>query len=167
MTDLFEKRVEAFQMFLSFPRPYATSILAFMDEVIHRLERGLPLADQQSKLLLTQDKAEIRVVLTEFAKLVDQSAIRLQMLLEQGDIPTAYGHCRGWPNNYWRYYEGVLNMFEFEGNSLLQEPSEVSEKAMTKLKNAFPVNLNAADVLEGGDVHFQQQLVQKGNPWKA
>lgn len=161
----FEQRVAVFQMALEFPKPYARDIRGFVEDVLNRQKAGIDLTEHQAKLLLTNNPVRIQENLLVWADAVEASVHRLRDLLVRAEISSAFCNVRGWPDNHWRIYEYVLDMYVFANNPALQSPHEAAAQSVAAIQEAFPVSLEAAEPLKGADRAFAEQLQQRGNPW--
>ncbi|MDO5643299.1 MAG: hypothetical protein Q4G26_13070 [Paracoccus sp. (in: a-proteobacteria)] len=165
MTDRFVTRVNAFNANLSFQSPYAGEIRLFMHEVLARTSQGVELLPEQKALLYTDDMDRFTRVLSEWADIVETSALRLRKTLASGRIYEAVHHAIAWPSNQSQIYETVLDIYQFQDNRLLRNPYEASASARARLKAVFPINAKAEDPLEGRADAFESQLIRSGNPW--
>lgn len=166
MTESYDACVRAFEANLTFQAPYAEEIRRFLYDVILRIGSGKTLLPAQSDLLLIDDPATIATVVGEWADTVEASAARLRQVLASADVFTAVRYALAWPDGQARLYETVLDIYRFEGNPLLRNPYEASERPRAILKAAFPVNVNAEDPLGGRADEFADQLARLGNPWR-
>jgi len=161
----FEDRVAAYQMALDLFRPYAADIDRFGSEVLWRLANGEELTQAQAARLLTRDPTAIQSTVAAFAKAVAGSKPQLETMLSQERIAEAVQFVRDWPDSMWRIYENVLDDFAMPENPALKSPHDISRPAVNAIKRVFPIYLDDGPPLRGADVHFADQLREKGNPW--
>lgn len=161
----FEEKVRAFNLGMSFQDGYVREISAFKADVLHRLSLGERLTSAQAEVLLTTNSAFIDQTLTEWGKVIFTSKIRLCRLLSDFHISEAYMQQRTWADGQWRIYGEVLDMYILPDSAVLKAPTQVSERSVTAIREAFPVTLSGTDPLGGADREFEAQLRARGNPW--